>query len=369
MTKTHAFCSSWLILAAFAVHAHHSRAPFLLDETFEIEGTVTEVAWRSPHVYMEVLAVDPDGSETTWTYEGHSIAGLKRFGWTEDTIKAGDRVVVVANPNRDPERKFGLLDSVTRTDGETFYSFRIPESEGGNPRRRPLAGSTDHSGHWNRIGTLRQALVGGFGPPTGWPVTAAGQAQVDAFDADDNPSFDCESTGMPGLILSPYNASLDSRSGPHRHREGPVAADPDHPPRRLGAARGLRTEHTRLLGRPLRGRRDARRRDDGLQSYTLGPDARDRLERPETHYRALLARAGRLRQARLIHGRGSRLPHRARHPPGRLHTDPRTRVHGAALRPPRPRAATSSSSSLAIASVHTHCQPAANARGGVLRAA
>lgn len=204
MTKTHAFCSSLLILAAFAAHAHHSRAPFLLDETFEIEGTVTEVAWRSPHVYMEVLAVSPDGSETTWTYEGHSIAGLKRFGWTEDTIKAGDRVVVVANPNRDPERKFGLLDSVTRTDGETFYSFRIPESEGGNPRRRPLAGSTDHSGHWNRIGTLRQALVGGFGPPTGWPVTAAGQAQVDAFDADDNPSFDCESTGMPGLILSPY---------------------------------------------------------------------------------------------------------------------------------------------------------------------
>ena len=204
MNKTNIFYLNLMLLLALSAHAHHSRAPFLIDETFEIEGTVTEVAWRSPHIYMEVLAVNDDGSETTWTYEGHSVAGLKRFGWTEDTIRVGDRVVVIANPNREPDKRFGLLDSVTRTDGETFYSFRIPASEGGNPRRRPLAGSTDFSGHWNRIGTLRQALVGGFGPPTGWPVTAMGQAQVDAFTPDDNPSFNCEATGLPGLILSPY---------------------------------------------------------------------------------------------------------------------------------------------------------------------
>lgn len=192
-----------LLLLASAAHAHHSRAPFLLDDTFEIVGTVTEVGWRSPHVYIEVRAANTTADEI-WTYEGHSIAGLKRLGWTEDSIRVGDRVRVVANPNRDPSKKFGLLDHVTRSDGETFYSFRIPGAEDGGRSRRASAGSTDFSGYWNRIGTLREALVGGFGPPNDWPVTDLGQRQVDRFDLQDDPALSCVERGVPGIILSPY---------------------------------------------------------------------------------------------------------------------------------------------------------------------
>ncbi len=191
-------------LSAVSSHAHHSRAPFLIDETFEVEGFITEVAWRSPHVYIVVDVPDEQGGMTEWTFEGHSIAGLRRFGWQQDTFEPGDRVVVVANPNRDRDTKFGLLDSVSNVDGETYYSFRIPPEAGGNPPRTPIAGSTDFSGAWNRKGTLRQALVGGFGVPEGYPVTARGQANIDAFDPNDSPAFDCKETGVPGITLSPY---------------------------------------------------------------------------------------------------------------------------------------------------------------------
>ncbi|MDE0006362.1 MAG: DUF6152 family protein [Rhodospirillaceae bacterium] len=199
----------WMLLLALmplATHvgAHHSRAPFLLDETFRVEGTVVELAWRSPHVYMVVDVPGDDGTTMQWTFEGHSVAGLTRFGWQPDTFRTGDLVAVVANPNRDPSKPFGLLDNVTGVNGETYYSFRIPEEAGGNPPRQALTASTDFSGAWNRRGTLLQALVGGFGAPEGYPVNARGQALIDAYDPDDSPSFDCLPAGVPGITLGAY---------------------------------------------------------------------------------------------------------------------------------------------------------------------
>ena len=195
-----------LALLPLATHtaAHHSRAPFLLDETFRVEGTVVELAWRSPHLYMVVDAPDGGGETTQWTFEGHSVAGLTRLGWQPNTFRVGDLVAVVANPNRDPSILFGLLDNVTGVDGETYYSFRIPAEAGGPPPRQALAGSTDFSGAWNRRGTLRQALIGGFGPPEGYPVNERGQAVIDAYDPGDSPSFDCQPSNVPGITLSPY---------------------------------------------------------------------------------------------------------------------------------------------------------------------
>ena len=199
----------WMLLLALlplATHTtgHHSRAPFLLDETFRVEGTVVELAWRSPHVYMVVDVPDGGGETTQWTFEGHSVAGLTRFGWQPDTFQVGELVAVVANPNRDPSKQFGLLDNVTSVDSRTYYSFRIPEEAGGPPPRQALAGSTDYSGAWNRRGTLLQALVGGFGPPEVYPVNERGQALIDAYDPGDSPSFDCLPSSVPGITLSPY---------------------------------------------------------------------------------------------------------------------------------------------------------------------
>ena len=195
-----------LVLMPLATHtaAHHSRAPFLLDETFRVEGAVVELAWRSPHVYMVVEVPGDNGHSSQWTFEGHSVAGLTRFGWQPDTFRVGDLVAVVANPNRDPSKLFGLLDNVTGEDGETYYSFRVPEEAGGNPPRRALTASTDFSGAWNRRGTLLQALVGGFGPPEGYPVNERGQALIDAYDPDNSPSFDCLPSSVPGITLGAY---------------------------------------------------------------------------------------------------------------------------------------------------------------------
>ena len=114
----------WMALALLPLvsQAHHSRSAFNLDETVVVEGTVTEVGWTNPHYYLAVRS-DSSGQSELWTFEGHSIPGLVRNGWRKDTLEVGSRVSVVANPNRAPSVKFGLINHVTRRDGKTFHSF------------------------------------------------------------------------------------------------------------------------------------------------------------------------------------------------------------------------------------------------------
>ena len=115
-----------LALACCTASARHSRAHFLIDETIAIEGTITEVSWSSPHIYVTVEALDEAGALETWTLEGHSIPGSIRVGWTKDAVKVGDRAVVVLHPNRDANKTFGMLYSATLANGATYYAYSVP---------------------------------------------------------------------------------------------------------------------------------------------------------------------------------------------------------------------------------------------------
>ena len=207
------FSSLLLCVSCLSVQAHHSRANFDIDETIRLNGTVTNVRWRSPHVYWQLSVVNEQGETEDWAIEGHSIPGLMGNGWQQDSVKTGDHVLVVANPSRDPESRFILLDYFQHDDGRVFYSFRPPEGVESRGRDNDLgvAPSTDFSGTWTRLadGTpeenLRRALIGGFGAPTGLSLTVTGEAQVANYDANDDPYLNCEPLPLPRIITWPYS--------------------------------------------------------------------------------------------------------------------------------------------------------------------
>lgn len=196
-----------LLLPSIAVDAHHSRAHFLIDQTIEIEGTVTDVSWSSPHIYVTVAAHDKAGVEQTWTLEGHSIPGSIRVGWLKESVRAGDRVVIIAHPNRDPDKTFAMLYSATRVDGKTYYAYAIPAGVAvpGVDNRRPTAPSADFSGTWSAAVSVREATIDSYRAPTDWPVTERGRIQAEAFDVDADPVLDCVPMGVPRLILATYS--------------------------------------------------------------------------------------------------------------------------------------------------------------------
>ncbi len=234
--------------------AHHSRAAFDLSRTVAVEGKVTEVSWTNPHYYFTLLGT-LDGTEggprtaAQWTFEGHSVPGLVRNGWTRHTLQIGQRVRVVANPNRQPDVSFALLDHVTRADGKTFYSFRRPPDVVDEITRAPLQPSTDFSGTWRLIRSLRANLVGGFAPPEDWPLTDQARREVSGFDINDDPSLRCEPRGLPRMLAWPYaqrwqfdeaglNISVEHSTESRRVSAAAPAAAP--PPSSTGYAYGGR---------------------------------------------------------------------------------------------------------------------------------
>lgn len=192
----------FLLLPCVVAQAHHSRAHFLIDQTIAIEGTIAEVSWSSPHIYVTVEADDGKA----WTLEGHSIPGSIRVGWTKDAVKVGDRAAVVAHPNRDPSKTFGMLYSATLQSGATYYAYAIPQGVqvATAVSTRATAPSTDFTGTWSAPSSLRQSTIDSYHPPTEWPLNETGRAQAAAFDVDDDPVLDCVPMGVPRLILSTY---------------------------------------------------------------------------------------------------------------------------------------------------------------------
>ena len=112
--------------------AHHSyAAEFDSDNTQTIEGVVTEVWFKNPHIRYYVSVVE-DGEETLWDTRGLSPVKLVRQGWTKRTIQVGDRITLHGHVGRVNKTIMSILE-ITLEDGTTLSSrsvaYDIPQEE------------------------------------------------------------------------------------------------------------------------------------------------------------------------------------------------------------------------------------------------
>lgn len=83
-----------------AVTAHHSHANYEAIKWLDIKGTVTEVQWLNPHVWVYVVS-EREGKPVEWALEGGSPAALTRGGWKKDSVKVGDAINVKCHVAKD----------------------------------------------------------------------------------------------------------------------------------------------------------------------------------------------------------------------------------------------------------------------------
>jgi hypothetical protein len=107
--------AAFLLAIAGAAQAHHSFAMFDMAKTVSFKGTIKELQWTNPHVWIELTVQGKDGS-VTYSFEGAAIAVLKRVGWTKDSVKPGDVVTLVGHPYRNG-RTGGSIDHLILADG------------------------------------------------------------------------------------------------------------------------------------------------------------------------------------------------------------------------------------------------------------
>lgn len=117
--RTSAALLALALALAAPVAAHHSAAMFDDEKVVELKGTVKELQWANPHIWLQIV-VDEKGRKTEWSLEGGSPNSLSRQGWRATTFKPGDVVTVRFNPMKDGTPAGAFVGAKFDADGRTI---------------------------------------------------------------------------------------------------------------------------------------------------------------------------------------------------------------------------------------------------------
>jgi Family of unknown function (DUF6152) len=81
-----------------SLSAHHGNSAYDEDHPITIAGTVTELVWSNPHCQIYLDVKGNKGKVVRWSVESQSPGILHRNGWTKNSVKPGDQVVVTLAP-------------------------------------------------------------------------------------------------------------------------------------------------------------------------------------------------------------------------------------------------------------------------------
>jgi hypothetical protein len=81
--------------------AHHSFAAFNMTDEKTVVGTVKQVEWTNPHIWIWIDVPNDKGGKDAFGFEGMSPNFLERRGWTRTTLKVGDKITVTFHPLRE----------------------------------------------------------------------------------------------------------------------------------------------------------------------------------------------------------------------------------------------------------------------------
>jgi hypothetical protein len=106
-------------LPGATLSAHHSRAGYdtAKEKLTTLNGVVTAVMWRNPHVYLTWDSKDEKGTVVHWTGEFSSPATMISEGLSRDTFKPGDPLTLTFMPTKAGTPQ-GLVIKILRPDGK-----------------------------------------------------------------------------------------------------------------------------------------------------------------------------------------------------------------------------------------------------------
>jgi uncharacterized protein DUF6152 len=93
--RTSLVALGFALTAAAPLLAHHSFAAEYGSDPAHLEGAVTKIEWQNPHVFFYIDVKDPQTDKVTnWALEMGAPAVIQRNGWTRNSMKIGDIVIV-----------------------------------------------------------------------------------------------------------------------------------------------------------------------------------------------------------------------------------------------------------------------------------
>ncbi len=194
------------VLGGPPAFSHHSiPVTFDVNRVVEIEGEVTRILWRNPHIRLTVRTVDQDGQEANWTVEGGAVSRLTRWGVPEGVLEIGDSIGLAGFASRRRSNEMYGQNLLLPDGREILLDHRSPPrwSDDAIGGQRLSAGASSSSlgifRVWTSDGQSYDANTDSY------PLTDSAQAARAAWDpVQDNPYFGCMPKGMPTIMQQPF---------------------------------------------------------------------------------------------------------------------------------------------------------------------
>ena len=103
------------LTAVASLSAHHSfSAEYFEEQKVSLEGDVIAFELKNPHSWLHVEVVDGNGQRQKFSAEWSNPARLKQAGFTTESFKPGDHLIITGSPARDPSEKRIHLRTIHR---------------------------------------------------------------------------------------------------------------------------------------------------------------------------------------------------------------------------------------------------------------
>jgi hypothetical protein len=194
-----------------AANAHHAfTGVFDMQNITELNGELTELLWRNPHVRFSIRTAEGE----TWEIETNSVSILRRMDISPDIMSVGDNITVAGFPARNGNREMWVnnvlladgREVVTRPGVEPYFS----DGTLGTSEIWLAEGTEASESNAQDLGIFRVWSTHFTGPSRSlfiddMPLTAAAAAARADFDpVADDPIGDCTPKGMPWIMAQPY---------------------------------------------------------------------------------------------------------------------------------------------------------------------
>jgi hypothetical protein len=111
------------VATAAPLFAHHGNSAYDMSKTVPMKATVTKFEYTNPHTQVYYDVADDKGNVEHWVAETTNPAMLNRVGWSRETLKPGDQVILWVNPNK-VGAKVTFLQKVVFSDGKELSTAK-----------------------------------------------------------------------------------------------------------------------------------------------------------------------------------------------------------------------------------------------------
>ena len=112
-----------LVVARLAAH-HEILAKFDDHKPVTLNGIVTLVDWRNPHVHVFMNVADAKGV-VNWAIELEGPIDLQRSGWSRDSLRPGDKIHVEGIAARNGSHQAWGNSVVMQATGKNVYAMTL----------------------------------------------------------------------------------------------------------------------------------------------------------------------------------------------------------------------------------------------------